>query len=131
VQLSVAARLTLSSGRARNVFADTDIGVLALLPRGDAGRGAMLSQANVRVAARWQGFDVTLDVFNAFDRGQATAVEEVYTDAETRAIEGGRYEDLVWAKTTTGKEIGRRPAFGLPTGFQIPVSAVLGVHRSF
>lgn len=131
VQLSVAARLTLASGRPRSVFADTDIGVLALLPRGGAGRGAMLSQANVRVAARWQGFDVTLDVFNAFDRGQATAVDEVYTDAETRAIEGGTYEDLVWAKSTTGREIGRRPAFGFPTAFQIPVSAVLGVHRAF
>jgi len=131
VQLSVSTRLTLASGRPRNVFGDTDIGVIALLPRGGAGRGAMLSQANVRVAARWQGFDVTLDVFNAFDRGQATAVDELYTDAETRAIEGGGYEDLLWAKTTTGKEIGRRPAFGFPTGLQIPVSAVLGVHRSF
>jgi hypothetical protein len=131
VELEVATRLTVASGRARNVFADTDIGLINFLPRGSAGRGPMLSQANVRIAARWQGFEVTLDVFNAFDRGGGTATDELYTQAEVRAIEGGSYEDLVWAKTTGGDTIGRRTAFGLPIAFQGPLSAVLGVRREF
>ena len=131
VGIEVAARLTLASGRPRNVYADTDIGVISFLPRGSIGRGPLLSQANVRIAAHWQGFDVTLDVFNAFDRAAATATDELYTAAEVRPIEGGTYEDLVFAKTVFGQDIGRRTAFGLPIAFQGPVSAVLGVHRAF
>lgn len=131
VALSVAARLTLSSARARSAFADTDVGVLAIIPRGSIDRSAMLSQANVRLAARWQGFDLTLDVFNAFDRGQATSTDELYTDAFVRPIEGGSYQDLVFLKTTDGQDVGRRTGFGLPVAFQSPVSAALGVHRAF
>jgi hypothetical protein len=131
VGLSVAARLTLSSARPRSAFADTDVGVLAIIPRGSIDRSTMLSQANVRVAARWQGFDLTLDVFNAFDRGQATSTDEVYTDAFVRPIEGGTYQDLVFLKNVDGQDVGRRTAFGLPVAFQSPVSAVLGIHRAF
>ncbi len=131
VALSVAARLTLSSARARGAYADTDVGVLAIIPRGSIDRSPMLSQANVRVAARWQGFDLTLDVFNVFDRGQGTSTEELYTDAFVRPIERGTYQDLVFLKNTDGQNVGRRTAYGLPVAFQSPVSAVLGIHRAF
>lgn len=131
VALSVAARLTLGSARPRSAFADTDVGLLSIIPRGSIERSTMLSQANVRVAARWQGFDLTLDVFNAFDRDQATGADELYTDAFVRPIEGGSYEDLVFLKNVDGQDIGRRTSFGLPVAFQSPVSAVLGIHRAF
>lgn len=131
VALELGTRLTVSSGRPRSAFADTDIGVISLLERGSIGRGPMLSQANVRLAARWEGFDVTIDVFNAFDRGTSTSVDELYTSDLVRPIEGGSYEDLVFLKSTDGQDVGRRTAFGLPLAFQGPVSAVLGVHRAF
>ncbi len=131
VALELSTRLTVASGRPRSAFADTDLGVISLVPRGSIGRGPMLSQANVRLAARWEGFDVTLDVFNAFDRAQSTSVDELYASALVRPIEGGTYEDLVFLKDTDGHDVGRRTAFGLPLAFQGPVSAVLGVHRSF
>lgn len=131
VGISVAARLSLTSARARSAFADTDVGVLAIIPRGSIDRSTMLSQANVRFAAHWQGFDLTLDVFNVFDRGQATSTDELYTDAFVRPIEGGTYQDLVFLKTVDGQNVGRRTGFGLPVAFQNPMSAVLGIHRAF
>lgn len=131
VGLDVATRLTLASGRARNAFASTDIGVLSLIERGSVGRGPMLAQANVRVAAHYRGFDITLDVFNVFDRSQVTGVDDLYTQSTVRPIEGGSYQDLVFLKTVDGSDAGRRTAYGLPLGFQGPVSAMLGVHRAF
>ena len=131
VGLALSTRLTLASGRVRNAFADTDVGVLSILERGSVGRDPMLSQANVHLAARWQGFDLTLDVFNVFDHKQAGVTDEMYTDAFVRPIEGGSYADLVFLRSTDGQTIGRRTAYGLPIAFQCPSSAVLGVHRSF
>ena len=43
----------------------------------------------------------------------------------------GSYEDLLFLKTVTGTEASRRTAYGLPTAFQAPLSAVFGVHRAF
>ena len=131
VELGVATRLTLSSGRPRSAFAETDVGLIALIPRGSIGRGAMLAQANLRGFARWRGFDVTLDVFNAFDRAAATSLDELYVQGLVRPIDGGTYEDLVFLKTTTEAAVRRRTAYGLPFAFQAPVSAVLGIHRAF
>lgn len=131
VELHVATRLTLASGRPRNAFASTDVGLIPVVPRGGAGRGPMISQANIRFAATWKGFDLTLDVFNAFDQSGATLREEVYSDSFVRPIEGGEYEDLVFLKTTDGADALRRTGYGLPLAFQGPVSAVLGIHRAF
>ncbi len=131
VELAVATRLTLASGRPRNAIADTELGVLHLIPRGSAGRGAMLAQANVRLAAHWRGFDIHLDVFNAFDRSGSTAVDEVYGELFVRPIEGGSYEDLVFLKDTNGAPAERRTGYGLPIAFQGPISASLGVRRAF
>jgi hypothetical protein len=138
VELAVATRLTVSSGRPRNVLAATDLGVVQLLPRGSDGRMPAVSQANVRLAARWRRIDFTLDMFNVFDRQEAVTVGEIYTDS-TSPIVGGTPEDLVFAKTETcngegtcnGRPVERRPTFGLPTSFQNPFAAVLGIRRAF
>lgn len=131
ISLDVATRLTLASGRPRNALADTELGVLHLIPRGRAGRGPMLAQANLRLAAHWRGFDVILDVFNAFDRSAASAVDEVYGELLLRPIEGGSYEDLVFLKDVNGAPAERRTGYGLPLAFQGPISASLGIRREF
>lgn len=139
VELAVATRLTVASGRPRNILADSDLGVVQLLPRGSGGRMPTLSQANVRVAARWRRVDFTLDLFNVFDRQEPVTAGELYTDG-TVPIVGGTLQDLVFAKTEvcsgeTGAcqaaPVARRSSFGLPTSFQNPLSVVLGVHHAF
>lgn len=131
VRLGLATRLSLASGRPRNAFANTDVGMIALVPRGSVGRGPMIAQANVRVVASWRGVELTLDVFNVFDRTPATSLEETYTEGVVRPIEGGAYDDLVFLKTADGEAARRRTAYGLPLVFQAPVAAVLGVHHAF
>lgn len=136
VDLAVSTRVTVSSGRPRNVFADSDVGIVYLLPRGANGRMPALSQANVRLAARWRRLDFTLDVFNVFDRREAVTAAELYTDGTP--IVGGTPEDLVFAKNQTcnegdcfGQPVQRRTSYGLPTSFQSPLSVVLGIHHAF
>jgi hypothetical protein len=131
VGVSVAARLTAGSGRPRNVLADGVDGVVELLPRGSAGRGPVVSQANVRLAARWRGVDITLDVFNLFDRRDVTNLDEVYTSDAVRPIEGGSASDLVFLKTDAGRAATRRTAFQLPVAYQSPLSVSLGIHKAF
>lgn len=131
VGLTVATRLTVASGRPRNVLADSDAGLIYLLPRGSAGRGPTVAQANVRIAARWRGTDVTLDVFNVFDRQPATNLDEVYATGSVLPIAGGTEADLVFLKTTSGAAPARRSAFRLPNAFQAPIAATLGIHRAF
>jgi hypothetical protein len=131
LEVAFSTRLTLASGRPRNVFADSDVGLIPLVPLGGAGRGPMLSNVNARLSATWRGFDFTLDVFDVFDRTGATNLDELYTSGLVRPIDGGGYEDLVFLKTVTGADATRRTAFGLPTAFQAPLSAVLGVHHGF
>jgi hypothetical protein len=131
VDLGLAARLTVSSGRPRNVLGDSDLGIVYLLPRGTAGRAPAISQANVRASARWRGFDLTLDVFNAFDRERATNFDEVYAGGTVRPIHGGTEADLVFLKTESGAPLVRRSSFRLPFAFQSPIAAALGIHRAF
>ncbi|MDQ3369493.1 MAG: TonB-dependent receptor, partial [Myxococcota bacterium] len=131
LELAVATRLTATSGRPRNVLADTDIGIVYLLPRGSAGRAPVLSQANVRLAARWRRTDLTLDVFNAFDRKVATNLDEIYAGQSVRPIQGGTTEDLIWLKSSDDDPARRRSAYQLPFAFQSPISVALGVHHTF
>jgi hypothetical protein len=131
VELGVATRLTVSSGRPRNVLADTDLGIMYLLPRGSAGRAPTISQANVRASARWRGFDLALDVFNVFDRETATNFDEIYAGSTVRPIIGGTEADLVFLKTERGDPAVRRSGFRLPFAFQPPIAATLGIHRAF
>jgi hypothetical protein len=131
VRFAIATRLTAGSGRPRNVLAAGADGVVELLPRGSAGTGPVVSQANLRLAARWAGFDVALDVINLFDRRDPIHVDEVYTSDPVRPVVGGSASDLVLLKTVDGAPAHRLTSFQLPTAYQPPLSAVLGVHKAF
>ena len=131
VTLHFGTRMTLATGRPRSVFAATDAGYFALVDRGSIGNAPLLTQANVRLGASWRGFDLTLDVFNVFDRDEGTGIDELYTESFVRPIQGGSYEDLVYLKTISGQTPIRRPGYGMPFGFQSPLSAMLGIRRAF
>ncbi len=131
VELAVATRLTVGSGRPRNVLADGADGIVELLPRGSAGRNPVIGQANLRLAAQWRGVLVTLDLENVFDRQDPTNLDEVFTRDTVRPVEGGSYEDLVFLKNAAGKPATRRTGFQLPTAYQPPLAASLGVHKAF
>jgi hypothetical protein len=131
VDLTVATRLTAASGRPRNVLANGVDGIVELLPRGSAGRNPVITQANLRLAVRWRGVDITLDVFNLFDRRTVTSLDEIYSDDAVRPIEGGSATDLVFLKSESGAAAHRRTAFQLPLVYQLPLSATLGVHKAF
>jgi hypothetical protein len=131
VALAVATRLSVGSGRPRDVLADGIDGVVQLLPRGAAGRNPVIAQANLRLAARWRGVTAMLDVLNVFDRRDVTNLDEIYSDDVVRPIEGGSYSDLVFLKDEGGAPARRRTAFQLPTAFQAPLAIALGVHKAF
>jgi hypothetical protein len=129
--VAVALRLTAASGRPRSVLADADDGIVQLLPRGSAGRNPMLTQADVRMSARWHELEVTLDVINAFDRHDATSIDEVYAAGAVRPIVNGSADDLVWLKRDDGSEATRRTTYAHATAFQSPLSVLLGIHQRF
>ncbi len=129
--VSAALRLTLGSGRPRDVVADTGAVSYQLLPRGESGRGPMLSQANLRLATRWRDIAITLDIFNLFDRRAATNLDQVYTRDSVLPISGGETRDLIWLHDATGAAAARSRTYGLGTTFQSPVSATLGARRDF
>jgi hypothetical protein len=141
IPVSAATRFTVQSGRPRNVLGLTEeLTFVHLLPRGSVGRNPMQTQANVRLGASWGGFDITLDVFNLFDRRTLTNLDEVYSDGVIRPIEGGTPEDLVFLKhevvddngiTVEQRPATRRHTYQLPSAFQSPISAVLGIRREF
>jgi hypothetical protein len=112
------------------VVADTSDGNYELLPRG-ASRGPMLSQANVRLATRWHDIAFTLDVFNLFDRRDATNLDQVYTRDAVLPINGGEPSDLIWLRDVNGNAATRSRTYGLPTAFQSPVSVTLGARYAF
>jgi hypothetical protein len=131
VKFAISTRLTTASGRPRSVLGDSDEGIIFLIPRGTAGRSPLVSQANVRVAASWHDFDITLDLFNVFDRRTATSTEELYTGGTLHPIDHGTLEDLVFMKNEDGADVRRNPSFGVGTAFQSPLAAWLGIHRAF
>jgi hypothetical protein len=97
----------------------------------------MTSQVNLHVSARstWHAphMELTLDLFNTFDRTDATTVGEVYASGEQslRPIQGGTAADLVWLRSVDGLVPTREPSFRLPTAFQAPFTAVLGARYQF
>lgn len=135
---TVSTRLSVASGRPRDVLADSDLGIVYLLPRGAGGRLALRSQAEVRVATRVRGVDVALEVFNLFDRQDPAAVSDVYSGGQVHPIAGGSLQDLVFVKSESCGELAceatpaqRRTAFGLPTAFRRPRTVVLGARYEF
>jgi len=131
VRLAFAMRLSLASGRPRGALGDSDDGIIYLVPRGSLGRGPMLSQTNVRVAATWRGVDVVLDVFNLFDHRDPTNLDEVYAGGSIQPIVNGTPSDLVFLRTETGNPAVRNTGFQVPLAYQAPLSAVLGVRTRF
>jgi hypothetical protein len=132
IDVGLAIRLTAGSGRPRNALGESDDGTIYLIPRGSAGRAPVMTQANVRMSARWGGLDITLDVFNMFNRREATTVEEFYArGASVRPIDHGTREDLIWLKTESGGESSRNRTYSHATAYQTPRSAVLGIHQAF
>jgi len=131
VDMSVATRFTVAAGRPRDALGDGDAGLIYLIDRGSYGRSPLQTQVNLRVAASYRHFDITLDLFNLFDRRDATNVDSVYSSGSLMPIDGGKPEDLVFLRTDEGNVAQRRPAFQTGTAFQAPFSAVLGLHRSF
>jgi len=129
--VAVATRLTVGSGRPRNVIASGPDGVIDVLPRGSAGRGPMISQANLRVAAQWHGYTATLEVLNLFDRREVTNLDERYTDGAVRPIAGGTLADLAGLQTVGNVPAAPRAGYQLPTAYQPPLSVTLGVHKAF
>jgi hypothetical protein len=131
IEWLAAARLTTQSGRPRSVLGIADGGVIYLLQRGDNGRNELVSQANVRLGARWKRTEVTLDIFNLFDHRTPTLVDELYAQGDMAPINGGEARDLVWLKTSDGDPVARRTAYGLPLSYQSPIAVTLGVHQTF
>lgn len=131
VRLTVAVRLSLGSGRPRSALGNSDDGIIYLLPRGSLERGPLLTQTNARLAATWHGVDVLLDVFNTFDHRDATNLDEIYAGGSIHPIVGGSAGDLVFLRTETGTVAARNPGFQVPTAYQPPLSAVLGVRTRF
>jgi len=132
VQLTFATRLTAGSGKPRSALAQSEDGqIYYLLPRGSLDRGTVLTQANLRLMATWRGVDLMLDVFNVFDRRDPTNVDEVYSGNTLHGIVGGSQEDLVFLRTEAGSPAQRNPGFLVPTTYQPPLSAVLGLRTRF
>jgi hypothetical protein len=132
IEVAAATRLTVQSGKPRDVLADSsELGTIYLLPRGAGGRELMLSQANVRLAARWRETDITLDVFDVFDRRIPTTTNPIYATGGVAPIVNGTTEDLVFLTDTAGRPARRDPGFRYPLAYQPPLSALLGIHRAF
>jgi len=130
-EVAAALRLSAASGRPRNVLANGIDGIVELLPRGSAGTGPVITQTNLRLAARRGRLGATLDIINLFDRRTVTNLDEIYTDDTVRPIAGGRVGDLVFLRDDTGAPAQRRTAFQLPNAYQAPLSVTFGVHAAF
>jgi hypothetical protein len=131
VKLTVSTRFTVASGPPRSVIGDSADGFIYLLPRGSAGRGPLISQANIRIGTTWRGLDITLDLLNVFDRRAALDTDEVFARGTIHPITGGSEADLVFLKNDTGEPAMRRQGYQLGTSFQAPFEAVLGAHKAF
>jgi hypothetical protein len=131
VKLVFATRLTVASGRPRSVLGATDSGIEYLIPRGSAGRNPLVTQANMRLGATFRSIDLTLDVFNVFDRREPTNVDQLYAGGSIAPIDGGSVEDLVFLRTTTGAVPARRGSFNVPSAYQSPLAVSLGIRRAF
>jgi hypothetical protein len=91
-----------------------------------------------------------VDVFNAYNRQGTFRVDETYapqysiaangvggTEQNANPINGGTFEDLLWAKTIdrdgaeSDKPLGRNPNFGRTTARYAPASAQVGFRVTF
>jgi hypothetical protein len=75
------------------------------------------------------GFRV--DVFNVTNNQAILSVDQNYTFSPVYPIVNGTTNDLPYLKTTAGTPIVKNVNFGLPTVYQLPLSARLGATLSF
>jgi len=83
--------------------------------------------------------ELFVDVFDVFDSQPATALDNAYTPnvATVYPISGGTYQDLIWAKQTTGGGVEtatpatRNPNFHHATERGAPLTARIGFRLSF
>jgi TonB dependent receptor len=130
--LEVGARFSLENGRPRDVLADSSLwGPVYLLPRGSDGRFPTLLTTDLRVAARWAGSAVSVQIFNLFQREDVIAADEIYAEGLLSPIDGGDASDLPFLKTATGVPASRSLSYGTATNFQLPLSVVLGIESQF
>ena len=130
VPVAVSTRLTVASSPPRDVLGAGDVGLIYLLPRGQDG-GPLQTAANVRLATRIAGVDVTLDGFDVFDRRDPTDIDQVYAGGSLHPIDGGTPADLVFLTTDSGKPATRSTGYHLPTAFGGPLTIMLGARAGF
>jgi hypothetical protein len=129
--VTLAGRAVVGSGRPRSALAVTDVGTVQLLPRGSVERTPLTSSVNLRASVRVSQFDIGVEIFNVFNRKQVTSVGEVFSRSEVQPIHNGTSSDLVFVRDLEGKLAVRSPGYGLPSGYQSPIFAVLSVRSEF
>jgi hypothetical protein len=107
-----------------------------ILPRGSGGRTPFVTAFDLHVSYRRQlsrlfGFEAYADVFNLFNQGEITSVDQEYTASRVGPIQNGSVSDLVNLKTTAGTQPLLNPNFGRATAYQAPLSMRLGLRLSF
>jgi hypothetical protein len=125
--VTLGARAVVSSGRLQSIAAQTSDGWAFLLPRGDAGRAPMQTVVNIKAATQVSGMQLSLEVFNLFDRRSVVTTDEIYTRSSVLPIDGGRRSDLLFLRTENGDVIRKESGYGLATSFQSPVFVLLGL----
>jgi len=108
-----------------------------ILPRGSAGRLPWNWTLNLRAAAQYKltkdyNLALSVDVFNATNNQQTTAVDQNYTFDSVAPIVNGRVTDLAYLKNAaSGAPVTKNANFLVPTAYQLPLSARLGAKLSF
>lgn len=129
--LEAGARLAYASGRPRSVIAESElVGPIYLLPRGSAGRLPSSLTTDLRVAASWSRYTLTLQVQNVFSRQVVTSDDEVLTRDTVLPIDGGDSSDLLFLKDGLGNTPARSSSYRTPTSYQAPIYGFLGIEAS-
>ena len=123
------AHAARAGGRAAR-SADTDDGIIYLLPRGSRGRGPMLTPgqrpARGHVARRRPRRSTCSTCSTAATRPAST--RSTPAARSIRSMDGDVERPRVSSKTETGGSRGAARRFQVPTAFQAPLSAVLGIR---
>lgn len=111
-------------------------GEVFILPRGAGGRTPTLTQLDLhlgwgRALGALTRVELSVDLFNALDQHEVTAVDSQYTFSDVAPIPGGTPAQLRALKTQGGGAPVLNPSFGQPVSFQAPLSLRFGARLSF
>lgn len=120
-------------------------GEVFMLPRGSGARLETVFSADVHAGFTFkpikaQAVELTVDVFNLFNFQAATAVDEIYTEADVEPLREGECKgtcseaDLAKVKQSDGTAFDPaavNPNYGLPLAYQAPRTVRLGLRWSF